>query len=86
MSDFDHISIGCRVCTTLGESNVVGIDYCVPGEKYGQSVNRAPMSSRDNLVLDLANGHWVYGSQVNSWQSEADLEIYNNQSATTFLD
>ena len=45
-------------------AQVLGIELCKEGEKSGRSVNSANLDSHRNIVLDLSNNHWAYGTQV----------------------
>lgn len=48
------------------EAVVKHIEITNPGEKYGQEVDcvRWSVVKADCVVVDLDNGHWAYGSQL----------------------
>ena len=63
------IRIGDRVSTKYGEASIVTIDEVQLGEKYGHEVFEANLGSADSIlrtryVVDLDDGHWVYGTDI----------------------
>jgi hypothetical protein len=48
------------------EATVTGIEKCAVGAKNGNSVSKVSwdkVNSRQ-IVVDLDNGHWAYGTQI----------------------
>jgi hypothetical protein len=49
-------------------AKVTGIEVCAVGTKNGMSVSNAKWttvkSGKKTIVVDLDNGHWAYGSQL----------------------
>ena len=67
------IEIGTKISHTLFgggfyEGNVIGIERCPVGQKYGTPVDSVTMEQINKgtheYVLDIDNGHWCYGEQV----------------------
>lgn len=56
------------------EAEVTGIEVCEYGEKYGEPVDEYT-GDPERLTLDLDNGHWAYGEQVD--------EVLGQQAANT---
>lgn len=50
-------------------TKVTSIEVCQPGNKYGNKVSTVEwegvLNGNTNIVVDLSNGHWAYGSQIN---------------------
>lgn len=46
------------------EVKVEGMELVPDGEKYGTPISEIDFSRKNNVVFDLDNGHWCYGSQV----------------------
>ena len=46
-------------------AQVLSIELCEPGNKYGDEVESVPWAvcSRE-VVVNLNNGHWAYGTQI----------------------
>ena len=63
------VKIGDEVLYTLWtgperRAQVVKIEICEPGEKYGYPVTSCDIDSHTNGVLDLSDNHWCYFDQV----------------------
>lgn len=44
---------------------ITHLELCVePGDKYGVPVAELPWAEKDRAVMNLDNGHWAYGSQI----------------------
>lgn len=48
----------------LRTAQIQNIEVCKEGEKYGRSVNSVDLRKQRNVVLDLSDGHWIYGYQI----------------------
>lgn len=64
-----RVSIGSRVLTKLGESEVTFISRASEGDPAGEEdregVQEVEFEKGDSgYVFDLANGRWVYSDQV----------------------
>ena len=46
------------------KAKVVGIELCRAGEKYGEPRESVDWSKKDRIVVDLDNGHWAKGHQI----------------------
>lgn len=46
------------------EAKVESIELCKPGQKHGEPVNSVDWENVKNVVVDLDNGHWAYGTQL----------------------
>jgi len=51
---------------TPKEAVVTEMALCAVGEKYGKPISSAKWSTVENekVVVDLDNGHWAYGYQL----------------------
>ena len=47
-----------------GEAKVETISICQAGEKYGKDAQSVDWSRKANIVVDLSNSKWAYGSQI----------------------
>ena len=45
-------------------ANILAIEICRRGEKYGRSVNRCDLDIKPYGVVELNNGHWCYFDQI----------------------
>ena len=44
---------------------ITHLELCVEaGDKYGVPVAELPWSEKNRAVVDMDNGHWAYGSQI----------------------
>lgn len=44
---------------------ITHLELCVEeGDKYGVPVTELPWSEKGRAVVDMSNGHWAYGSQI----------------------
>lgn len=44
---------------------ITHLELCVEeGDKYGVPVAELPWSEKGRAVMNLDNGHWAYGSQI----------------------
>ena len=44
---------------------ITHLELCVEaGDKYGVPVTELPWSAKARAVVDMGNGHWAYGSQI----------------------
>ena len=46
------------------EAVVESIEICKKGGKHGRCVEQVFWSKKDEIVVDLDNGHWARGSQI----------------------
>jgi hypothetical protein len=46
------------------KAKVIGIELCRAGEKYGEPRESVDWSKKDRIVVDLDNGHWAKGHQI----------------------
>jgi len=59
------IQVGDLISTRHGTSKIKKIELCEkPGEKYGIPVKRVFTNLLDRVIIDLENGHWTYGDQI----------------------
>lgn len=49
---------------TTTQAEVLSIEICAQGEKYGRSVKSCNLDAHKNGTLDLSNNHWCYFDQV----------------------
>lgn len=57
--------VGDWVLTSHGKSKIKKIEICEkPGEKYGIAVKKMFTNLLDQCIIDLENGHWSYGTEV----------------------
>ena len=48
------------------EAKITAIEICKSGNKRGKSVTSVLWTTvNENVIVDLDNGHWAYGSQIN---------------------
>lgn len=45
-------------------AKVEGIEICKSGSKYGKPVDKVSWKRKDEITVDLDNGHWARGSQL----------------------
>ena len=59
------LKIGDSVISPYGASNITNITLTEKaGNKYGLDVNEVFVNLLDRTVVDLDDGHWVYGKQL----------------------
>lgn len=59
------IQIGDLISTRHGTSKIKKIELCEkPNEKYGIPVKKIFTNLLDRVIIDLENGHWTFGSEV----------------------
>ena len=59
------LRIGDEVIYCCRPAKVVGITEVAPGQVYGTPVTEMPwLLVPGHTVVDLDNGHWAYGDQV----------------------
>ena len=47
------------------KSKIIGMELCEGiHEKYGEEVDEVSVNDWERVVLDLADGHWAYGYQL----------------------
>ena len=48
------------------EATIAGIQLCAVGEKYGKDISSCQWETVRNgkIVVNLTNGHWAYGMQL----------------------
>ena len=57
--------IGDYVMSKHGKSKIKRIELCEKvGEKYGLEVDKMFTNLLDRVIIDLENGHWSYGTEV----------------------
>lgn len=45
-------------------AEVLSIEICKPGEKYGRSVKSCDLDKHENGTIVLSDNHWCYFDQV----------------------
>lgn len=50
-------------------------------EKYGKDVQQIPWSRKDYCTVDLDNGHWAYGEQIEPLQED---EMEHDEAGRTY--
>lgn len=69
--------IGTEVLSNHGQAKIERIEVVEPGQKEdGISVNEFYWSLKDNVVVDLDNGHWAYGSTIEPVRAMTAEEHY----------
>ena len=59
------LKIGDDVLSEYGPAKITKIELCEKvGDKYGIEVNSVHTNLVDRIVVDLDNGHWNYGTQL----------------------
>jgi hypothetical protein len=68
----EHLKVGDVVLCRGGwgheapkKVTITHLELCVePGDKYGVPVAELPWADKARAVVDMDNGHWAYGSQI----------------------
>jgi len=59
------LKIGDKVMSRYGEARVTKLEMTErPGDKYGLEVQEVFTSMLEYVIMDLDNGHWSYGQNV----------------------
>lgn len=64
-----EIRVGDKVRTLSGTAKIVCIDEVQYGDKYNLEVDKASIGevgspNRQNYIVDLDNGRWVYAAEI----------------------
>jgi len=65
------LRVGDTVLYRCRFAKVLHIELCHDASAYGVEVSAASWSERDRIVVDLDNGHWAYGAQIEPVEDEA---------------
>lgn len=58
---------------TIVTGDIVNIEICEPGEKYGDPVGECDTDAHENGVISMDNKHWCYFNQIKSVENHVYL-------------
>ncbi len=74
------LKVGDAVFTNHGEAKVIKIEIVEPGQKEdGIDVSKIYWSLKDYVIVDLDNGHWSYGYNIQPINDDENEDILNTE-------